>query len=44
MSERRPEHHQRPSRSERQQRRVSTQLNLIANQLPEFNQDFLNLA
>jgi len=38
------ERHPHPSRSERQQRRVSTQMNLIANQLPEVNQDFLNLA
>ena len=38
------ERHQRPSYSKRQQRRISTQLNFIANQLPEVNQDFLNLA
>jgi len=44
MSESRQERHQRPSHSECQQRRISTQLNLIANQLPEVNQDFLNLA
>jgi len=44
MSERHQERHQRPSRSERQRRRISTQVNLIANQLPEVNQDFLNLA
>ena len=37
------ERHPRPSRTERQQRHVSTQVNLIANQLPEVNQDFLNL-
>jgi len=44
MSGRRQERHSRPSCSERQQRRVSTQLNLLANHLPEVNQDFLNLA
>ena len=44
MSERHQQRHQRLSRSECQQRRVSTQLNLIANQLREVNQDFLNLA
>jgi len=44
MTGRRQERHCRPSRSERQQRRVSTQLNLLANHLPEVNQDFLNLA
>ena len=44
MSERCQQRHQRPSCSERQQRCISTQLNLIANQLPEVNQDFLNLA
>jgi len=44
MNGRHLECHPRPSRSERQQRRVSTQLNLSANQLPEVNQDFLNLA
>ena len=44
MTGRRQERHYRPSRSECQQRRVSTQLNLLANHLPEVNQDFLNLA
>jgi len=44
MNGHRLERHPRPSRSERQQRCVSTQVNLIANQLPEVNQDFLNLA
>jgi len=44
MTERRQVRHPRPSRSERQQRCVSTQLNLLANNLPEVNQDFLNLA
>jgi len=34
----------RPSRSEREQRRTSTQVNQLANQLPQVNQDFLNLA
>jgi len=34
----------RPSRSEREQRRTSTQVNLLANRLPQVNQDFLNLA
>ena len=34
----------RPSRSEREQRRISTQVNQLANRLLQVNQDFLNLA
>ena len=34
----------RPSLSEREQRRISTQVNQLANWLPQVNQDFLNLA
>jgi hypothetical protein len=44
MSEQRQRRHPRPSRSEREQRRITTQVNLVANQLPQVNQDFLNLA
>jgi len=48
MSEHRRQQQQprrpRPSRSEREQRCISTQVNQLANRLPQVNQDFLNLA
>jgi len=41
---RQQQYHPRPSRSEREQRRISTQVNQLANRLLQVNQDFLNLA
>jgi len=44
MSSRSRQRRPRPTQQERDQRRTSTQVNQLANRLPQVNQDFLDLA